>query len=197
MASLPSKRSPASSPEGMTSPKKTKAEKKRESIARAKEWATERKRKKEGPASDDAKKHKAVDEGTEDVVAGEESDVLENLPSPSRSRKSNKSDDISISESSVGSRRSTRRRTMNAKGATAASASSTRSKAGTRKSRKNDEEVKPTNVEEKVAEEVEDAAEAKVDTPRKHSRGRAHKDSSITPKAKTPIAVKSDQEEEA
>ncbi|KAL7519907.1 hypothetical protein ACHAWX_004661 [Stephanocyclus meneghinianus] len=147
MATLPTKRSPMSPAEGSTSPKKSKAEKKRESISRAQQWAAERKRKKEG-VEDDSKKHKVNGEEFEDVVAkGEERDALEDLPSPrsTRSRRSNRSDEMSkaseISEGSVASRRSTRRLTMNSKAsASVASASTSRrskSKEATpRKSRK-------------------------------------------------------------
>ncbi|KAL3804375.1 hypothetical protein HJC23_011303 [Cyclotella cryptica] len=166
MATLPTKRSPMSPAEGSASPKKSKADKKRESISRAQQWAAERKRKKEG-VKDDSKKHKVNEEGSEDVVAkGEEMDVLENLPSPrsTRSRRSNRSDDVSkaseVSESSVGSRRSTRRRTMTSKAsASVATASISRSKSKEATPRKSRKSLPPAIAEPLVKEEEEEEEE--------------------------------------
>lgn len=172
MATLPSKRSPMSPPDGSASPKKSKADKKRESISRAQQWAAERKRKQEGGGEDDAKKIKHEDE----IAEGEERDVLENLPSPTKSTRSKRSnrgaDDAShaseITESSVGSRRSSRLRTVTTKAASAASSSS-RSKAAPRKGRKS--EAPPVEetavVKEQSPEREEELAEIKAPTPKK------------------------------
>lgn len=133
-------------------------------------WAEERKRKKEGGDEEDVKKHKQDDE------AGEEMDVLQILPSPTRSTRSRRSnrggDDASlrseITESSVGSRRSTRRRTMTVKASTA---STTNSRSVTKKGRKS----MSANVEEPVVMKEELAKEDEVE------------DDIIEMKASTPI----------
>lgn len=182
MATLPSKRSPESPPDGASATlKKSKADQKRESINRAREWAEGRKRKKDGGTDEDPKKHKAE---ADDDAKGEERDVLENLPSPrsTRSRNSKRGDDSAshtseITESSVGSRRtSSRRRTMTAK---AASASSSTSRKSTRSRKSTIPAVKEQPVEldgkkEEAVDEVK-AASPKKATPKK-----------ATPKKATP-----------